>query len=353
MRDKIMKSDLTKTLISTFVTIIVGVFISFLIMLLIDAGSALDGLNVLFTEGLTDFSKVIRKAAPIIFTGLSVAFAFRTGLFNIGATGQFTIGGLAAIYVGVAWDLPYPIHWFFAALAGAVVGFLWGLIPGILKSYRNVHEVVATIMLNYIAVAFTVFAVKTSTLFNVGKGETKDILSSAKSSALAGFDTSIIFAVIAAVVVFIVLFKTKFGYELRAVGYSRSAAKYAGINEKRGMSLSMGIAGLLAGLGGALYFMGIDSPHLEPLYTLLPQGFDGISVALIGSSHPLGVIFSGLFIGFLRVGGEQLQGVGYGTEFVDIIVASIIYFIAFIQLIKLTIFKNRKKNKESEEGGAK
>lgn len=359
LKEKIAKSDLLKTLVSTLVTIVIGLLISFVIMLLINSSEAGKGLGILLTEGTSDFSKVIRFATPIIFTGLSVAFAFRTGLFNIGATGQFTVGAIAAIYVGINWGLPYPIHWIAALLAGALAGFIWGLIPGLLKSYRNVHEVVATIMLNYIAVSLAVFIAKLPSMYNAAKTETFAIQSTARSSAIGGFDTSIIFAVVAAVIVFIYLFKTTQGFELRAVGLSRSAAKYAGINEKRNMSISMGIAGLLAGIGGALLYMSTSAGtgvQFIVAEELLPQGFDGISVALIGASHPLGVIFSGLFIGYLRVGGEQLQSANFSEEFVDIIVSSIIYFIAFIQLIKLTIFKkhdvkffHRIFNKKNEE----
>lgn len=340
-QEKLLKSDLFKTLVGTIITIIIGILISFLVMVLINSASSLEGLHIILTQGLGDFTKVIRFATPIIFTGLSVAFAFRTGLFNIGATGQFTMGSIAAIYIGINWNLPYPIHWIAAILAGALIGFLYGLIPGLLKSYRNVHEVVATIMMNYIAVFLAAFFIKTDAMFESLRGETIPIQSSARSAAIAGVDISFIVAIVVAVFVFIYLFKTKGGFELRAVGLSRSAAKYAGINEKLNISLSMGIAGLLAGLGGALLYTGAIAIQMQPVKTLLPQGFDGISVALIGASHPIGVIFSGLFIGYLRVGGDQLQSVGFTSELVDIIVSSIIYFIAFISLIKMTIFKKR------------
>jgi|LGOV01.1.fsa_nt_gb simple sugar transport system permease protein len=358
-REKLLQSEFFKTLVGTLITIIIGIFISFIVMLIINSSNAGAGLSILLTEGSGDFTKVIRIATPIIFTGLSVAFAFRTGLFNIGATGQFTMGALAAIYVGINWTLPYPIHWLVAILVGAFAGFIWGLIPGLLKSYRNVHEVVATIMLNYIAVFLAMFFIKTDAMFNSLRGETLVIQSSARSGAVAGIDISFFVAIIVAVIVFIYLFKTKGGYELRAVGFSRSAAKYAGINEKLNMSLSMAIAGFLAGLGGALLYVGAIGIQMQPINQLLPQGFDGISVALIGASHPLGAIFSGLFIGYLRVGGEQLQSVDFDTQFVDIIVSSIIYFIAFISLIKMTVFKKRdfsslkKIFKKKEDGGTK
>lgn len=355
LREKLANSDLFKTLVATFATIIVALFISFVIMLVINPSEAGNGLGVLLTEGIGDFSKVIRLATPIIFTGLAVAFAFRTGLFNIGATGQFTMGAVVAIYIGINWSLPYPIHWIVAFIAGAGAGFVWGLIPGLLKAFRNVHEVVATIMFNYIAVYLAKFLVKTDAMYFSFENETKPIQESARSAAIGSIDVAFFVALIVAVVVFVYLFKTKGGYELRAVGYSRTSAKYAGINEKRNISLSMGISGALAGLGGALLYLGVIGQHLEPTDVLLTQGFDGISVALIGASHPLGVIFSGLFVGFLRVGGEQLQSIDFSKELVDVIVSSIIYFVAFIALIKMTIFKKRdfkslfKKNVEEVE----
>jgi len=341
IKEKLLPNGLFRTLVATFLTIVIGLFISYLVMVLISPSESGLGIKLLLTEGFKDLPKVIRMATPIIFTGLSVAFAFRTGLFNIGATGQFTVGSLAAIYVGVVWDMPYPFHWIVALLAGAIAGFIWGLIPGLLKSFRNVHEVVATIMLNYIAVFLAKYVIKLPAIFNSLRGETLPVQSSARSAALGSIDVAFILAIVTAVIVFIYLFKTKGGYELRAVGFSRSAAKYAGVNEKFNMSLSMAIAGLLSGLGGAFLFLGVIHVQMEPIDYLLPQGFDGISVALIGASHPLGVIFSGLFIGFLRVGGDQLQTANFSLELVDIIVSSIIYFVAFISLIKLTIFKKR------------
>lgn len=340
-KEKLIKNELFKTLVGTLVTIIIGLLISFIVMIIINPTSSVEGLKILLTEGFSDYSKVIRKATPIIFTGLSVAFAFRTGLFNIGATGQFTMGSLAAIYVGINWNLPYPLHWMVALIAGALVGFIWGLIPGLLKSFRNVHEVVATIMLNYIAVFFTIWAVNLDSMYDSFRTETLEIQNTARSAAIGSIDVAFFFAIIVAIIVYIYLFKTKGGFELRAVGFSRSAAKYAGINEKMNLSLSMGIAGLLAGLGGAFLYLGTIKIGLQPVNALLSQGFDGISVALIGASHPLGVIFSGLFIGFLKVGGEQLQSINFSSELVDIIVSSIIYFVAFISLIKMTIFKKR------------
>ena len=194
------------------------------------------------------------------------------------------------------------MHWIVAVLAAILAGAIWGIIPGLLKAFLNVHEVVATIMLNYIAMYLVVLGVK-ETVFNSLRSES---LSVHPNAAIPTFgldkifpDSSItgglILAFIAVIIIYIILKKTTFGYQLKAVGFNRYAAQYAGINEKMNIVYSMAIAGALSGLAGAVVFLTQSGIHITTTYILLPQGFDGIAVALLGLSTPIGVLFAGIF----------------------------------------------------------
>ncbi|XMB66395.1 ABC transporter permease [Mycoplasmatota bacterium zrk1] len=338
--------------------IITGLLFGFIIMLITNPSGAGSGLARIlfgaFDEGPKSLGQVLYFATPIILTGLSVGFAFKTGLFNIGATGQFTVGAIAAIYVGVNWGfLPGKFHWLIAILVATIIGGIWGIIPGLLKAYRNVHEVVATIMMNYIAVYLVKwFILSNQSIYNQEKNETASVLSTAKNPSLfmkeifkgSQVDGGFIVAVVVAIIIYIVLNKTTFGFELKAVGHNRHSAKYAGINEKRSIILSMAIAGATAGLAGAVTFLSVSLKHMEPLAVLLPQGFDGITVALIALSNPIGVIFAGIFIGYIKQGGFTMQLSGFVPEIIGIITSAIIYFSAlsliFQSFIKKILGKN-------------
>jgi len=297
--------------------------------------------------------QVLYFATPLILTGLSVGFAFTTGLFNIGAAGQFIMGAFAAVYIGVKCTfIPAPFHWMAALLAAAVVGGLWALIPGVLKAYLNVHEVISTIMMNYIGMYFANFMVKT-TIYDSKKALSMNVAESAvlpkagldkvfynpigSSGAvdLSTVNCGIYIAVGVAVIMYIVLNKTTFGYELKACGFNRNASKYAGINEKRSIVLSMVIAGALSGLGGGLlYLSGASGRHIKAVDVLAVEGFNGIPVALLGLSNPIGIIFSAIFISYITLGGNYLQTLDFVPEIIDIIIACIIYFSAFDLLFR-------------------
>lgn len=301
----------------------------------------------------------ILQAAPLIMTGLSVAFAFKTGLFNIGAAGQYTIGAYFALYSALILNLP----WWACLIAAAVGGAIWGAIPGIFKAYLNVNEVITAIMFNWIGlygVNTLIYQGGTGPMFNIRTSKTHTIKSISPDSLLPTFNVNvdgqpyfgkifmptigIFLAIGLAVLIWIVLNKTIFGYELKACGHNKNAAKYAGINDKKNIILSMTIAGALAGLGAGLFFLS-GSKEWEPMKsTVLPaEGFNGISVALLASSNPIGCIFSALFISHITVGGGCMDKSVFPREVSDIISGVVIYLCAFSLLFKPYIAKVLKK----------
>lgn len=352
------KFDYTGVLSSVF-AIVIGLLMGFLILLLCNAGQALPGfvtiLTGAFTHGAKGVGQVFYYSTTIILTGLSVGFAFKTGLFNIGASGQFIVGGFGAVYIGIMCENLGSVHWVVALLAGVCLGAIWGLVPGLLKAFFNVNEVIAAIMMNYIGMYGVNWFVKSyKPIFNNIRNESKPVLTTAnipkmgldklfpESSINGGF----IIALLTVIVVYIVLDKTAFGYELKAVGYNRNASRYAGINEKRSIILSMVIAGAIAGLAGACLYLAGTGKHIEIVDVIADEGFTGISVALLGLCHPIGILFSGIFIAYLTAGGFYLQLYEFSTEIIDIIVAIIIYFSAFALIVKMLIQKFGKKRTE-------
>jgi len=344
---------------ASIVAIITGLLCGFIVLFISDSSQAVAGLALILRGGFTNGAKgvgdMLHQAMPIIVTGLSVGFAFKTGLFNIGATGQFTVGAFAALYVGYNWEFLGPIHWVVALLAAMLAGAIWGLIPGLFKAYLNVSEVISSIMMNYIGLYLVNHLVK-QTIFdkmqslayaakpsgnvpklgldNIFYQRTGDYIS--PSTAHAG----IFIAIAMALLMYVILNKTTFGYELKACGYNRHASRYAGINEKRNIVLSMTIAGALAGLGGGLlYLSGSAGRRYKVVDVLLAEGFNGIPVALLGMSNPIAIIFTGLFVGHITIGGNNLQTLGYVSEVVSIIISVIIYFSAFSLLFKDIILK--------------
>ncbi len=338
------KKPNTINILSSLFAILGGLLFGFILMLIINPNLAFYGLYRITVGPLSsmrDIGWVLRNAAPILLTGLSVAFAFRTGLFNIGATGQLTVGAFFALYVGVNWTWLGPAHLWVALLAAVLGGAIWGAIPGLLKAFRNVHEVVASIMLNYIALYMINLMVRT-VLYHPDERAIYPASSARLPSwgldsvfSFPGMNIGIIIALVVAVIIHIVLNKTVFGYELKSVGLSRPAARYAGINEKSRVIYSMVIAGAIAGLAGGLMFLTSGVPF-RLSNTLLMEGFTGIAVALLALSAPLGVIFAALFFSWITRGGN-LADRAYDPELIEIIVAVIIYFSALSLFMKRVI----------------
>ncbi|NLB38426.1 MAG: ABC transporter permease [Clostridiales bacterium] len=341
---------------ASLIAILAGLLAGFVILLASNPSSALAGLATVlkggWNGGIKGVGQMLYYATPIIMTGLSVGFAFKTGMFNIGASGQLMVGGLISIYVGATWTfLPGHLHWIVALLMGMLGGMCWGMIVGIFKALLNVNEVITAIMLNYIGMYGVNYVIKNSHLYNQLRNHTVDVAASAVIPK-AGLDNifymmkgvykdassvnaGILIAILCAVLIYILLSKTTFGYELKACGFNRDASRYAGISEKKAIITSMAIAGALSGNAGALMYLAPSSGmHIDVEEILAPQGFNGIAVAFPGLSTPFGIIFSGLFVALISVRGSYLQSLKYMKEVVDIIIGLIIYFSAFSLLVR-------------------
>jgi ABC-type uncharacterized transport system permease subunit len=356
---KKLRNGALSSIVSSLLAILLGLLVGLIVLLIADAENALPGFAAIVTGGLSsmkNLGQVLYYATPIIMTGLSVGFAFKTGLFNIGASGQYMAGAFVAVFIGVKFTfLPGHLHWIVAILAAALAGAIWGAIPGIMKAFCNVNEVITCIMMNYIGLNLVNLLIR-STLYDRARTQSLQPVESAVLPKL-GFDkifvsgsttpssvnSGIIIAILLGILIYVVIQKTTFGYELKACGFNRDAAKYAGINEKRSIILSMVIAGMLAGIGGALYYLSGAGTGIPLSEEVAAEGFNGIPVALLGMSNPIGIIFSGIFIAYLTVGGLSMQVYGFAPQIISIITAVIIYFSAFALFFKLFLAKYLRK----------
>lgn len=292
-------------------------------------------------------SETLTAATPLILTGLAVAIAFRAGLFNIGGEGQMLIGGMTALVVGFSFTgLPMVIHLPLALIAGFIGGAAWGFVPGFLRAKTGAHEVITTIMMNYIAYRLIEFLLTLTYFQKVGRNDpvSKSVSASAELPQLLGWvdpamrvHLGLFVALAAAIIVNWLLFGTTLGYEFRAVGANPAAARYAGMSVSRVYILVMVIAGGLAGLAGTGQVLGVLGRATPGFSAGL--GFDGIAVALLGRSNPMGVVAAALLFGGLRAGGQQMQvEAGVGIDLIAVIQALIIIFVAAPALIT-TIFR--------------
>ena len=335
---------------ASLICIVLGLLLGLVALAIINAEHAWnDGLLVIITSGLKsprNMGTVLANAAPLIMTGLSVGFAFKTGLFNIGAAGQYTLGAFGALYCAIVLQLP----WYVCLLAAMVLGALWGAIPGLFKAYMNINEVITSIMFNWIGLYLVndimygkgkspMYDISTTKTYSLRKVAPQSMIPSCGMSdhfgKLQSVTIAIFIAILFAIFVYVVLSRTTFGYELKACGFNKNAAQYAGINEKRNIVLSMTIAGALAGVGAGLYYLSTVAEWNPQVSTALPaMGFNGISAALLACSNPIGTIFSSLFISYITVGGTKLSTQYYTKEIADVITALIIYLCAFSLLFK-------------------
>ena len=291
-------------------------------------------------------------ATPLILTGLSVAFAFRTGLFNIGSAGQMLMGGVTASAIALNLNLPKVLLLPIMFIGAFVAGGLWGSISGFLKAKFNVHEVVSTIMLNWIAYWSVYYIVPLYMKAEFLETESRRIPAAGSlrvewlKDLFNGsyINLGIFLAIIISIIIAFILDKTTLGYELKAVGFNKTAAETAGIDVNRNIILSMAISGALAGIGGLTLYTGIAS-NIQ-IGILPAQGFDGIAVSLLGANSPLGVFVSALFFGLLHSGKGFMTAVtGIPPEIADTIIATIIYFAATSIVID-RFLENRKKRRE-------
>ena len=346
---------------ASLLAILCGLVVGFVVLLVADPANAFWGLLAILTGGLSDMKnlgQVLYAATPIILTGLSVGFANKTGLFNIGASGQFIVGAYVAVLMGVKCTfIPGPLLWLACLLGAMLAGAVWGLVPGFLKAVCNVNEVIACIMMNYIGMYGVNFLIQL-TVFDSLKNQSLPVAENANAPKLgmdlifrsgataSSANAGIFIAVLAGVVIYYLIEKTKFGYELKACGYNRDAARYAGINETRSIVLSMVIAGALSGLGGACLYLAGAGKGIEVLDTLAAEGFNGIPVALLGLNNPIGIIFSGLFVAYLNQGGFNMQVYGFAPQVIDIIISVVIYFAAFSLLLRGFVERRVKRREE-------
>lgn len=347
-------SGVSSSFLSALMAILLGLIFGFIVMLIAAPSNALAGFRYIVFGGLRRIGDVFYFATPILMTGLSVGFAFKMGLFNIGASGQYTMGMYFALYVSFMWNLPDGIHWIVAVLAGLVGGILWGIIPGIFKAYLNVNEVITSIMFNYIGMYLVDMLIQENPVMYVSdKTRTQYIPAEAQLPSLgipnSNVNIGIILAILIGIVLYIVLQKTTFGYELKATGFNKYASEYAGMKGKRNIVITMAIAGGLSGLGGALAILapsGIagSSMTYEPINIIAANGFNGIAVALLGNAHPIGTIFSAIFISHIQRGGTLASLVGYKPEIIDVVIAVIIYFSAFAMIMNTALLNFIKKH---------
>ena len=344
-----------------FIHILLSIFLGFLVgaIFLSIMGlsvSAAYGRLISSVTSLKGFSYVIVYSVPYIVAGLSVAFSFKTGVFNIGAEGQFVVGSMAAACVGIlAGNLPKPILIPLCFLAAMAAGAVWGIIVGVLKTKWGINEVLSMIMFNWIAFYLSNFIAGIPAIKNTGTAEaTKNISDNAsllfskdfiKSLGLAPTaNWGFLVAILVTLIVWIVIEKTTLGYELKAVGSNKFAAEYGGINVNRSILTALAISGALAGLAGALQLMGMGK-RISIFSSQEGFGFAGIVVALIGCSNPFGVLVAGMFYGALMYGGSKLNLEGVPTQLISVIVGTVVFFIAisviFENLGRLSARANR------------
>ena len=380
----LLKRDGSVKLLSSLLSIVIGLVVGGLIVLFVGLGNseigaegASEGLRLIFAGILstgrsasgaltwgfnpTNVGNMLFRAMPVIMTGLSVAVAFKTGLFNIGAPGQYLMGTMVSLIIALGIDttaVPAGLVWILAFVGGIVAGALWGCIPGLVKAFLNINEVLACIMTNWIAANIVTWVFDGSVFRNTVENTKSGYIYKTSFNGVAtpklGLDklfpgsqvnAGILIAVVFAIAMYILMNKTTLGYELKACGANRHAARYAGISDKRNIVLSMAIAGALAGAGASLYYLSGNTEFFWTTYQSLPaEGFNGIPVALLALNNPIGVIFAGLFMAMLNIIGLQLTNLTAYNEFItDVIIAIIVYLSAFSLVIRMFITGRKKK----------
>jgi len=382
------EKDGTKKLLASLVSIIIGLVVGAVVVVIVGltkdtiTGQGIwDGVRIIFAGILcngrgasgalvwgfnpTSVGNMLFRATPLIMTGLSVAVANKTGLFNIGAPGQYLMGTLASLVIALgipSETVPVFIIWLLSFLGGCLAGALWGTIPGLLKAFLNINEVLACIMTNWLAANLVTWAFDISNFKNMAEGTKSGYIYKTSFNGVAtskmGLDVifpnsqvngGILIAAVIAIAMYILMTKTTLGYQLKACGANRHAARYAGINDKRNIVLSMAIAGGLAGGGAALYWLSGNTEFFWSTYQSLPAaGFNGIPVALLAVNNPIGVIFTGIFMAMLDIVGQQLTGMTAYNEYItDVIISVIVYLSAFSLVIRMLLSGKSKAGKNN------
>ena len=374
----LLRSSAVQSLLASLLCILIGLLVGYVVLLIINPAGAGEAITTIVKNFMTYsrrnaqlkyLGSTLVKTAPLLMCSLSILFAYKVGLFNIGAAGQYVVGAGASLYCALAWHMP----WYVCLLAAVVAGAALGAISGILKAYCNVNEVISCIMLNWISLYLVntlLGRVKESaspytlTLASTNPGA---ILPALPSFCMAWFNNNqyvtiaIPLAILAAVLIWVLLEKTKLGYELKATGCNKFAAKYCGMQENRNLILTMSIAGALAGLGAAMLFL-TGFEQWQCTQSSIPgMGFNGIAAAFLGGLSPLGSILSSYFIQHITNGGAYVDKTMYSAQISDFISALIIYLCGFVLFFKFALnnWLNRRDEKkaakaaESEEKGGK
>ena len=378
------EKDGTQKVLASLISILVGLLVGSVIVVIVGLtkstiqGTGIwDGIRLIFagifctgrnaagtlTWGYNaqNLGNMLFRATPLIMCGLSVAVSFKTGLFNIGAPGQYLMGTLASLMIALgipSESVPVGIIWLLSFLGGALAGALWGAIPGILKAFLNINEVLACIMTNWLAANLVTWAFDVSNFKNVVENTKSAYIYKTTYNGVAtpkmGLDHlfpgsqvngGILIAIVIAIGVYILMNKTTLGYELRSCGSNRHAARYAGINDKRNIILSMAISGALAGAGASLYWLSGNTEFYWTTYQTLPVvGFNGIPVALLAANNAIAVVFTGIFMAMLNIVGLQLTGyTAYNEYITDVVISIIVYMSAFSLVIQMFLSRKKKK----------
>lgn len=393
----IYEKDGTRKVLASLISILVGLVVGALVVVIVGLSKDTittqgiwDGVKLIFAGILStgrnaagqltwgfnasSLGNMLFRATPLIMTGLSVAVANKTGLFNIGAPGQYLMGTMASLMIALGIPssaMPGWVIWLLAFLGGMLAGAIWGSIPGILKAFLNINEVLACIMTNWLAANIVTWGFDVSNFKNIventksgyvykttfgltqvdgvwtyvdGNGVATAKLGLDKIFPGSQVNAGILIAILFAIAMYILMNKTTLGYQLKACGSNRHAARYAGINDKRNIVLSMAIAGALSAAGASLYWLSGNTEFFWSTYQSLPgTGFNGIPVALLAVNNPIGVIFTGIFMAMLDIVGQNLTGyTAYNEYITDVIIAVIVYLSAFSLVIQMLLPRRKK-----------
>ena len=353
-KQSLLKNPSFQAILTSLICIVLGLLIGFIVLLLINPAGAGEAIKTILLNFLTRASgpakmkalgNTLAKTAPLLMCALSICFCYKVGLFNSGAPGQYEAGACIGLYAALAWHCNWIVCLLLAAVAGAVVG----AISGALKAYRNVNEVISGIMLNWIMLYLTNMMLTTKSVkdptspytIKLASGNPSALIPSAGLNNLFANNRTVTIAIplaiLFAILIWVILSKTKFGYELRATGFNKEAAKYAGMKEKQNIIVTLAIGGALAGIGAAFLFL-TGYQEWSTTQTSVPgMGFNGIAATFLGGLHPIGTIFASFFIQSITDGGALINKSVYPSQISDLISSIIIYLCGFVLFFKFAI----------------
>ncbi len=372
MKTGFFKKPSAQTLVSSLICIAAGLLVGFIILTIINPSGSAQAIGTILGNFITRssgpaklkaFGNTLAKTAPLLMCALSVCFCYKVGLFNIGAAGQYEAGACAALFCAISLKLP----WFVCLIAAALAGALLGSVSGFLKAYRNVNEVISGIMLNWITLYLTNMVLSNPAIKDPASPYTQGLSSANPRSLLPSLGMEKLFAnnryvtiaiplaVLIAVLIWVVLEKTKFGYELRATGFNKDASRYAGMKEKKNIIITLALGGALAAVGAAFLFLSGYQQWSTTQTSVPGMGFNGIAATFLGGLSPIGTIFSSFFIQSITDGGALINRSLYPAEISDLISAVIIYLCGFVLFFKTvmnaSIAKREEKKASKAEGG--